>query len=91
MDQNNDWYERYSSDPAMNSHQNPARRSERHSVRLSTLIVFTMVAVLLGVPMALQLARVPIRAGGTQAAMDYLVSVATGTSRAAACKAPSGS
>ncbi len=48
MDQNNDWYERYSSDPAMNSHQNPARRSERHSVRLSTLIVFTMVAVLLG-------------------------------------------
>ena len=48
MDQNNDWYERYSPDSAQNGTANAPRRKERQGVRISTLIVFTMVAVLLG-------------------------------------------
>ena len=47
MDQNNDWYERYSSQNAQGGAYTPQRR-EKRGVRLSTLIVFTMVAVLLG-------------------------------------------
>ena len=48
MDQNNDWYERYSSYPPQNGNANAPARSERKGVRISTLIVFMMVAVLLG-------------------------------------------
>ena len=48
MDQNNDWYERYSSDSPQNGNASTPKRSERQGVRISTLIVFTMVAVLLG-------------------------------------------
>ena len=48
MDQNNDWYERYSSFPAQDNNQRTSKKAERHGVRISTLIVFTMVAVLLG-------------------------------------------
>jgi serine protease Do len=48
MDQNNDWYERYSSYPPQNGSSNAPKRSERQGVRISTLIVFTLVAVLLG-------------------------------------------
>ena len=47
MDQNNDWYERYSSQNTQGGAYMP-RRNEKHGVRLSTLIIFTMVAVLLG-------------------------------------------
>lgn len=47
MDQNNDWYERYSSQNAQGGAYTPQKR-EKRGVRLSTLIVFTMVAVLLG-------------------------------------------
>ena len=47
MDQNNDWYERYSSQNTQGGAYMP-RRSEKRGVRLSTLIIFTMVAVLLG-------------------------------------------
>lgn len=48
MDQNNDWYERYSPDSSKDSAARTSRRSERRGVRISTLIVFTMIAVLLG-------------------------------------------
>lgn len=49
MDQNNDWYERYSS----NSNQNDSgarkgKQRERHGVRVSTLIIFMLVAAMLG-------------------------------------------
>lgn len=47
MDQNSDWYERYSSQNTQGGAYKPQRRDKR-GVRLSTLIVFTMVAVLLG-------------------------------------------
>lgn len=47
MDQNNDWYERYSNQNTQGGAYMP-RRSEKRGVRLSTLIIFTMVAVLLG-------------------------------------------
>ncbi|MEZ4509283.1 MAG: trypsin-like peptidase domain-containing protein [Eubacteriales bacterium] len=47
MDQNNDWYERYSSQNTQGGAYMP-RRNEKRGVRLSTLIIFTMVAVLLG-------------------------------------------
>ena len=47
MDQNNDWYERYSS-PAPQDSGAHAPHRERRGVRFSTLIVFTLVAVLLG-------------------------------------------
>jgi len=47
MDQNNDWYERYSSQNTQGGGYVP-RRNEKRGVRMSTLIVFTMVAVLLG-------------------------------------------
>ena len=48
MDQNNDWYERYSPDSTQSGNSNATKRSEHKGVRISTLIVFTMVAVLLG-------------------------------------------
>ncbi len=48
MDQNNDWYERYSSPTPQDSGMHTQRRREPRGVRISTLIVFTMVAVLLG-------------------------------------------
>lgn len=48
MDQNNDWYERYSSPTPQDSGTHTQRRRESRGVRISTLIVFTMVAVLLG-------------------------------------------
>ena len=48
MDQNNDWYERYSSQPPQDSSARATRRSERRGVRYSTLIVFMLVAILLG-------------------------------------------
>ncbi len=48
MDQNNDWYERYSSQPPQDGGARAPRRSERRGVRYSTLIVFMLVAVLLG-------------------------------------------
>ncbi len=47
MDQNNDWYERYSS-PAPQDSGAHAPHREKRGVRFSTLIVFTLVAVLLG-------------------------------------------
>ncbi|MEZ4508843.1 MAG: hypothetical protein R2881_04105 [Eubacteriales bacterium] len=47
MDQNNDWFERYSSDAPHYSSNQPQRKQPR-GVRFSTLLVFTMVAVLLG-------------------------------------------
>jgi len=47
MDQNNDWFERYSND-APQYGSNPPRRKQPRGVRFSTLLVFTMVAVLLG-------------------------------------------
>ena len=48
MDQNNDWYERYSSQPPQDGGTRKPHRSERRGVRLSTLIVFMLVAVMLG-------------------------------------------
>ncbi len=48
MDQNNDWYERYSSQPPQDGGARAPHRSERRGVRYSTLIVFMLVAVLLG-------------------------------------------
>ena len=48
MDQNNDWYERYSSPAPQEGGARAPRRSERRGVRFSTLIVFTLVAVLFG-------------------------------------------
>jgi serine protease Do len=48
MDQNNDWYERYSSYSNPEGGSKAPKQSQKHSVRLSTLIVFTMIAVLLG-------------------------------------------
>ena len=48
MDQNNDWFERYSSSTPPDNSAYASKRSEKHGVRISTLIVFTMVAVLLG-------------------------------------------
>lgn len=48
MDQNNDWYERYSSLTPQDSGAKPARKSERRGVRISTLIVFMLIAALLG-------------------------------------------
>jgi serine protease Do len=47
MDQNNDWFERYAPNDAQNVSTQP-KRSEPRGVRFSTLIVFTLVAVLLG-------------------------------------------
>ena len=47
MDQNNDWFERYSNDAPQYGSNQPRRRQPR-GVRFSTLLVFTMVAVLLG-------------------------------------------
>ncbi len=47
MDQNNDWYERYSTPSSDSDVHTPKRRGGK-GVRISTLIVFTMVAVLLG-------------------------------------------
>jgi serine protease Do len=47
MDQNNDWYERYSPPSPQDSFRVPVRRKSR-GVRVSTLIVFMLVAVLLG-------------------------------------------
>ena len=47
MDQNNDWYERYSPPTQQGSLRAPKRREPR-GVRISTLIVFMLVAVLLG-------------------------------------------
>ncbi len=48
MDQNNDWYERYSNETLQESDTRQRRRSAPRGVRLSTMIVFLMVAVLLG-------------------------------------------
>jgi len=48
MDQNNDWYERYSSYPPQGGSVNTHGQNERRGIRISTLIVFMMVAVLLG-------------------------------------------
>lgn len=48
MDQNNDWYERYSSPTPKEPATRASRRSEKRGVRFSTLIVFMLVAVLLG-------------------------------------------
>lgn len=48
MDQNNDWYERYSSPTPQDNGTRAPRSREPHGVRISTLIVFMMVAVLLG-------------------------------------------
>ncbi len=51
MDQNNDWYERYSSYPTQDNTPRASKRTEmteKRGVRISTLIVFTMIAVLLG-------------------------------------------
>ncbi|NLI53470.1 MAG: PDZ domain-containing protein [Clostridiales bacterium] len=48
MDQNNDWYERYSSYPPSDNGAHTQKRRESRGVRISTLIVFMMVAVLLG-------------------------------------------
>ena len=48
MDQNNDWYERYSSPGTPDSGARTPRHRESHGVRYSTLIVFMLVAVLLG-------------------------------------------
>ncbi|MEA4914069.1 MAG: trypsin-like peptidase domain-containing protein [Christensenella sp.] len=48
MDQNNDWYERYSSPTPQDNGTRAQRSREPHGVRISTLIVFMMVAVLLG-------------------------------------------
>ena len=47
MDQNNDWYERYSTQNAQGGAYMP-RKSEKRGVRFSTLIVFTLVAAMLG-------------------------------------------
>lgn len=48
MDQNNDWYERYSSPGTPDNGARAPRHRETHGVRISTLIVFMLVAVLLG-------------------------------------------
>ncbi len=48
MDQNNDWYERYSTPAPQDGNTRQKKRGEPRGVRLSTLIVFLMVAVLLG-------------------------------------------
>ena len=48
MDQNNDWYERYSSPGTQDSGTRAQRRREPRGVRYSTLVVFMLVAVLLG-------------------------------------------
>lgn len=48
MDQNNDWYERYSSPTPQDNGTRAPRSREPHGVRISTLIVFMMVAILLG-------------------------------------------
>ena len=48
MDQNNDWYERYSSNAPQGGSAYPTKRGAPRGVRLSTLIVFLLVAVLLG-------------------------------------------
>ena len=48
MDQNNDWYERYSTPAPLESGAHTQTRREKRGVRISTLIVFTLVAVLLG-------------------------------------------
>lgn len=48
MDQNNDWYERYSSPAPQDSGARPPHKSEKRGVRISTLIVFMLVAALLG-------------------------------------------
>lgn len=48
MDQNNDWYERYSTPAPQDGGSRQKKRGEPRGVRLSTLIVFLMVAVLLG-------------------------------------------
>lgn len=48
MDQNNDWYERYSSNSTQDTGARASKRGEKRGVRISTLIVFTMIAVLLG-------------------------------------------
>ena len=48
MDQNNDWYERYSSPGTQDSGARAPRRREPRGVRYSTLVVFMLVAVLLG-------------------------------------------
>ena len=48
MDQNNDWYERYSTSHPQESGPYAPRRHEPKRVRFSTLIVFMLVAVLLG-------------------------------------------
>jgi len=48
MDQNNDWYERYSASHPQESSPYAPRRHEPRRVRFSTLIVFMLVAVLLG-------------------------------------------
>ena len=48
MDQNNDWYERYSSQPPQDGGARAPHRNEKRGVRYSTLIVFMLVAVLLG-------------------------------------------
>ncbi len=47
MDQNNDWFERYSSYPPQPAAAPQKKRNSR-GVRFSTLIIFTMIAVLLG-------------------------------------------
>ena len=48
MDQNNDWYERYSSPGTQDSGTRAQRRREPRGVRYSTLVIFMLVAVLLG-------------------------------------------
>lgn len=48
MDQNNDWYERYSNPAPQEGGARLKRRGEPRGVRISTLIVFLLVAVLLG-------------------------------------------
>jgi len=48
MDQNNDWYERYSSPSPPDSGAHASQHREKHGVRITTLIVFMLVAVLLG-------------------------------------------
>jgi serine protease Do len=49
MDQNNDWYERYSSNNNQNdSGARTGKQRERHGVRVSTLIIFMLVAAMLG-------------------------------------------
>lgn len=48
MDQNNDWYERYSGYNPNNSGTHASKQREHRGVRVSTLVIFMMIAALLG-------------------------------------------